>query len=184
MPSAVVSERLVGRCCLRFSFRHSYSSASARPTRPISRLLVARRRIFGRQPGETPIGEHESSALNWTDSAAVAWNGASATNYNNNDNVTFYDNNGTSFPANFAIRTSSAGVSPGSVTFTHVANEASGSSKVFTFTDISGAVGIAGSGGLTLTNSFAGTVDLAGGNTFTGQQSSTQGRSNWKTPER
>ena len=107
-------------------------------------------------------------ALNWIDSAAGAWNGASATNYNNNDNVTFYDNNGTSFPANFAIRTSSAGVSPGSVTFTHVANEASGSSKVFTFTDISGAVGIAGSGGLTLTNSFAGTVDLAGGNTFTG----------------
>ena len=111
----------------------------------------------------TPVTWTGASSPSWDTTAVQNWATAvpAATKYSEGDAVTFADTNPITTAAitNSSVSIQSAGVNPGSVTFTN-------NSVTYTINDASGSVGIAGITGISMTGS--GTVNLAGANSFTG----------------
>ncbi len=111
----------------------------------------------------TPVtwtGAHSSS---WDTTSVQNWATTvpAATQYSDGDPVTFADTNPitTSPITNSNVSIQSAGVNPGSVTFTN-------NTVTYTISDASGTIGIAGNTGIMMSGS--GRVNLAGANSFTG----------------
>lgn len=96
----------------------------------------------------------------WATGTTGNWTGGTGTDFTTGDAVQFNETTG----AILAITVDAAGVSPVSVNFT----DGGGGTKAYTFTNASGAVGIAGAGSVTLDSGFGGSARFNSANTYSG----------------